>query len=260
MKIGLLSKRTTMLAGKLTNYLIKNGHEVTIYTLSELAINEALFNNDAYILKSKQLFFLYAGFFLEANNIPVYPDPNLTYKHKNRVESHFLIRKAGLPSPDYYFGSYKTLKDNLMNDVFPLILKPTMGSGSRGVKVINRIEDLKFLKGQLIYLEDFLEGTHYNVYFLEDDICALEKLPLSDEHAPMTKVDVPEDIKDYITRWIETYKIPFGHLDLVREKDTEKLYIVDPGTFPEYSNWQCPSDPVSRIGDIIIKKLNELIG
>lgn len=258
MKIGLLSKRTTMMAGKLTNYLIKQGHEVTIYTLSELVINDSLFANDAYILKSKQLFFLYAGIFLEANNIPVYPDPNLTLKHKNRIEAHFLIKNAGLPSPDYYFGSYNTLKENLTNTDFPLLLKPTMGSGSRGVRVINRVEDLKSLKGQLIYLERFLEGTHYNVYFIENDICALEKPPLSDEHTEMTKVEVTEDIREFIIKWTNTYKIPFGHLDMVREKESDNLYVVDPGTFPEYSNWQCESDPVSRIGNILINKLNEL--
>lgn len=258
MKIGLLSKRTTMMAGKLKQILENKGHDVYIYSYSNLVINESLFENDYYILKSKMLFFLYAGFFLEANNIPIYPEPNLTYKHKNRVDAHFLIKKAGLPSPDYYYGTYKTLKNNLVNTDFPLLLKPTMGSGSRGVRIVNRIEDLKSLKGQLIYLERFLEGIHYNVYFIENDICALEKPPLSNEHVDMKKVDVSKDIKEYITKWISTYNLPFGHLDLVREAKTDKLYVVDPGTFPEFTNWKCEGDPAERIANILLEKYKSI--
>ncbi|TFF87880.1 MAG: ATP-grasp domain-containing protein [Promethearchaeota archaeon] len=258
MKIGLLTKRTTMLAGKLIEFFETNNHEVTPYTLADLTINKSLLNNDYYILKSKQLFFLYAGYFIEANNLPIFPNPNLTYKHKNRIEAHYLIKKAKLPSPDYFFGSYKALKQNLLNTHFPLILKPTMGSGSRGVRIINRIEDLKPMKGQLIYLEKYIEGTHYNVYFIGNDICALEKPPLSDEHAEMTKVKISSDMKEFISKWTNRYDIPFGHLDLVREESTGKLYVVDPGNFPEFDNWKCEGDPVSKIGNILLEKYKNL--
>jgi hypothetical protein len=258
MKIGLLSKRTTMLAGKLRDSLENDGHEVKIYTLSDLIIDDSLFENDYYILKSKQLFFLYAGFFLKANNIPVYPDPNLTYKHKNRIEAHFLIKKAGLSSPDYYYGSYKTLKKNLINTHFPLILKPTMGSGSRGIKLVNRIEDLKPFKNQLIYLENFLEGTHYNIYFIRNEFCALEKPPLSNEHADMKKIKLTGKMQEFMNKWINTYNLQFGHLDLVKEQSTNKLYVVDPGTFPEFTNWKCEGDPVSKIVNILLEQYEGL--
>ena len=258
MKIGILSKRTTMLAGKLKEYLESYNHEVKILTLKDLVINETLLERDYYILKSKQLFFLYAGFFLEANNIPIYPNPSITYKHKNRIEAHFLMKRAGLATPDYYFGSYQTLIESLNNTNFPLLIKPTMGSGSRGIKIIHSLEELDFLKGQLIYLENYLEGDHYNVYFLGKEICALKKPPLSDEHATMERIELTDDIKDYINKWIRTYNVPFGHLDLVREHSTKKLYAVDPGTFPEYSNWKCEGDPVSIIGDILLEKYKEL--
>jgi hypothetical protein len=57
MKIGILSKRTTMLTGKMKQYYENKGINVVIYTLDNLNINESLFSNDFYILKSKNLFF-----------------------------------------------------------------------------------------------------------------------------------------------------------------------------------------------------------
>jgi len=126
MNIGILSKRTTNFAGKIKQYYENKGFNVTIYTLENLAINETLFKNDFYILKSKNLFFLYAGFFLEANNIPVIPNPQVTFKQKNRIQSHFLLEKAGLLTPRFYFGTSDTLINKLDSNTFPLILKQIM--------------------------------------------------------------------------------------------------------------------------------------
>ena len=56
----------------------------------------------------------------------------------------------------------------------------------------------------------------------------------------------------------EKYNLLFGHLDLVRENKTNKLYVVDAGTFPEFSNWKHEIDPVSRVGDLILRKYQEI--
>jgi len=118
---------------------------------------------------------LYAGFFLEANNIPVIPNPQITFKQKNRIQSHFFLEKAGLLTPRFYLGTSDTLKNQLDSKTFPLILKPVMSSGSRGVKVINSIKELKSEENKILYLEDFIRGIHYNVYFIDNSICTLVK-------------------------------------------------------------------------------------
>ena len=56
MNIGILSKRHTMLAGRLKDCLEKKGHNVSIYTLDNLIINYTLLNNDFYILKSNIIY------------------------------------------------------------------------------------------------------------------------------------------------------------------------------------------------------------
>ena len=102
MKIGILSKRTTTLAGRMKDYLEELGHAVYIYTAENLCINSELLEHDFFILKSKKIIYIYAGYFIEANNVNIIPNPQLTYQHKYRIDAHYLIRQAGLLSPDFY--------------------------------------------------------------------------------------------------------------------------------------------------------------
>ena len=261
MKIGILSKKTTGMTGLMKEFFENAGHIVTIYTLKNLCINEALFENDLFILKSKKIIYIYAGHYLEKNNIPVIPNPNIIYNHKNRIEAHYLIKKTGLILPEFYFGKVQTLLDQLKPSDFPLILKPIMGSGSRGVKKITSFGDLKPKNDQPLYLEKYIKGTHYLVYFIDDEMCILEKPPLSNEHVDMKEIlinDDNDDIREVVIRWKNHYNLLFGHLDIVREHNTDKIYIVDPGSFPEFSNWRCDKNPAPKICNLILKRYEYL--
>jgi glutathione synthase/RimK-type ligase-like ATP-grasp enzyme len=258
MKLGILSKREIMFTGKMKNFFEKNmGYKVKIYTLKNLCINESLFENDFYILKSKSLFFIYAANYIKANGIPIFPDPDISYKLKNRIEAHYLLKKAGLKVPHFFLGTPDTLKNQLNTNDFPLILKTIMGSGSRGIRLIDSKMELNSGSDEILYLEKFINGEHYNVYFIGDDICTSIKPPLVNEHANMEHIQTPDDIKDIIHKWKRYFKgnILFGHLDIVREESSNDLYIVDPGSFPEFSNWKCPTDPVKRISNLIIEQI-----
>jgi hypothetical protein len=260
LNIGLLSKRKTMLAGKLKDCLENKGHDVSIYTLEELVINETLLQHDFYILKSKSLFFLYAGFFLEANKKVVIPHPQISFMQKNRIQSHFLMKKIGLLTPDIYLGTADTFRNQLDENDYPFILKPIMGSGSKGVKLIRSYKDLNSENEAILYLENFINGVHYNVYFINNEICTLIKPPLSHEHVDMKKIKTPEDILNLIKKWKGYFKgeLLFGHLDIVRENSSSKLYVVDPGSFPEFTNWKCKGSPPESICNLIINKFEKL--
>ncbi|MFX0082308.1 MAG: ATP-grasp domain-containing protein [Candidatus Hodarchaeota archaeon] len=244
-----------MFTGKLRNYLESRGFAVTIYTLENLIINENLLNNDFYILKSKNLFFLYAGYYLEANNIQVIPKPEVSFIQKNRIHSNFLMKKIGILTPEIYLGTVDTFRNELSE--YPYILKPIMGSGSKGVKIIRSIEDLEIDNDKILYLEKYIKGVHYNIYFIGDKICTLIKPPLSDEHVDMKKIDTPNDIQEIINKWKAHFNgdVLFGHLDIVREDLTNKLYVVDPGSFPEFTNWKCDGSPVEKVCNIILDQI-----
>jgi len=262
LNIGILSKRKTMFTDKIKKFFVNNkGFNVKIYTLENLSINDTLLSNDFFILKSKNLFFIYAGQYLKSNKIPVIPDPETSFKQKNRVHSHFLIKKAGLLPPHIYLSTIKTLKKELNNNDFPLILKPIMGSGSKGVRIINSFKDLRaYNSNKILYLEKYIKGEHYNVYFIGDEICTLIKPPLSNEHVHMEFIQTPKDIEMVIQKWKNLLRENgiFGHLDIVREESSNKLYIVDPGSFPEFDQWQVDNiSPVETICNLILKRFRE---
>ena len=248
-----------MMTSKIKNFFENKGFNVTIFTMENLVINESLLKKDFYILKSKSLFFLYAGYYIKANNIPVIPDPHISFRQKNRIESHFLLKNVGLSVPDFYLGTPENFKDQLQSNELPLVLKPIMGSGSRGVRIIESIEDLNNETNNILYLEKYIEGVHYNVYFIDNDICTLIKAPLSNEHADMVKIETPNDIKKLVKKWKNYFndQALFGHLDIVREHISNKLYVVDPGSFPEFSNWKCRSSPTEKICNLILKQVRK---
>ena len=260
MNIGILSKRKTMLAGKLKKCLENKGFDVSIYTLDNLVINDTLLNHDFYILKSKSLFFLYAGYFLEANNKIVIPNPHISFMQKNRIQSHFLLRRIGLLTPDIYLGTPETFNNQFDLKDYPMILKPIMGSGSKGVRIINSNEDLNSESNVILYLEKYIKGIHYNAYFIDNEICTLIKPPLAHEHVDMKKIRTPDDIRELINKWRNYFAgdLLFGHLDIVREESSNNLYIVDPGSFPEFTNWKCSNSPSESICNLIINKFKKI--
>ena len=259
MNIGILSKRTGYLTGKLKDFYEGLGHYVKIYTKENLCIDKNLLENDLYILKSKQLIpFIYAGYYAEANNIPVIPDPDISYKHKNRLMAYLLIKNIGLLYPQWFYGSRNTIMNNLSEKDFPLILKPIVGSGSKGIKIINSFNDIDANDNQILYFERFLEGVHYTVYFIDEEICVMEKIPLKNEHSEMNLRTTTKEMRKLINKWKRSYKLLFGHLDIIKEKYSENLYVVDAGSFPEFNNWKCGGDYVSKIGNLILEEYKKL--
>ena len=241
-----------MLAGDLRLYLQSKGHSVKIYTLNELTINHELLKNDLFILKSKQLFFLYAGYFIESNNLPIYPRTEVAFKNKNRIEAYFLVKQAGLLSPNIYLGTKNILNSKLPYNLGPFIQKPIMSSGSKGIKIINKPDDIEAEDNEIVYIEKFINGTHYLAYFIQSEILIYEKEPLANEHASVKEIDITKDFQEIILKWKNFHGILFGHLDLVKENNTNEIYIVDTGCFPEFSHWKYVADAVKSIGDLIL--------
>ncbi|MHA2287630.1 MAG: hypothetical protein ACXABG_02465, partial [Promethearchaeota archaeon] len=150
------------------------------------------------------------------------------------------------------------LKNQLQNSYFPLISKPVFGSGSKGVKVYKSVKDFDPEDIEPLYLENYIEGNHYLAYFIENKICICEKQPLSNEHGETTLIEFDDEIEEYLRNWKQKYNLLFGHLDLVRENKSNRLYVVDAGTFPEFSNWKHKIDPVSTVGDLILNRYQEI--
>ncbi|MBN1801294.1 MAG: hypothetical protein JW891_07295 [Candidatus Lokiarchaeota archaeon] len=254
-RIGILSKRTTTFAGRMKDYFETKGHEVKIYTLNDLCINKDLLHEqDCFVLKSKKIIYLNAGFFIKANKIPIFPDPELTFKHKNRIQAHYLLKQAGLTSPDFFVGSKNALKNHISTMDLPLVSKSFMDSGSLDATFIKEGKDLNLLGEYVVYFERKIVGKHYIIYFIEDEISVSEKSPLSTEHAKMKEVIPTESMIKTVEKWRSTHDVPFGHLDVIEEDSTGNIVVVDPGNFPEFANWKKNNDPCPKVCDIILNR------
>ena len=254
MNIGILSKKETGLVEKIKSNLESKQKKVNIYTSKNLFLNGSLLNNDFFILKSKKKLFLYAAYYIESHKIPVFPNPTLCYHCRHRILADSLAKNAGLKRPNIFFGTLGMLKKQLEPHMFPFILKSVMSSGGLGIKIIDSIEDLDKTE-DIIYLEKIIEGKHYSIHFIEDDIMLFEKTPFSQG----IKKSIPptEDFIELISNWRKFFKegLFFGHLDVVRENNTDELYVVDIGTFPQFKNWENGIDPAARIANIIIEQI-----
>jgi hypothetical protein len=124
---------------------------------------------------------------------------------------------------------------------------------------VKTFEDLDSINEVYIYLERFIDGLHYIAYFIGDEMFCCEKKPFMHEHNETKEVLLTEDIKQYLINWKEKYNLLFGHLDIVREKSTGDLYVVDPGTFPEFNNWKTDSDPVTLLCNIILNEYKKTL-
>ncbi|MHA1805637.1 MAG: ATP-grasp domain-containing protein [Promethearchaeota archaeon] len=235
-------------------------HDFFIELIDEkkLNINSTLKDNNFIILKSKNFLFLQAAFYLEEANVPVFPDPTIAYKHRDRIEAYYLAKNLNLNTPPFYMGTMKVMEEKLNKNDFPIILKPLMSSGSKGIQLIKNKEMLKLNSDKIYYFQKFIKGTHYLAYFIQDETCLLEKPPMSDEHGPMKQVPLDMEVRKIIKLWKTSYNLSFGHLDLVKEENTNEYYIVDVGCFPEFTNWRGKTTAEELIGNIILNKIKQV--
>lgn len=247
MKIAVMTKKRWGFFEKFESILKGEGHTVEAIDLSNLVVDDRFLEYDLVVLKSKQLFFLYAGFYAKSHGIPVIPDPEICRKISNRIEFPFIARKARISTPDFYMGFPETLKRQLSEDYFPLVLKGIVGTGSKGVKMVGSMDELSFTGNRFLYLEEYIQGQHLLVFFIDEEITVFEKEPFVNEHHPVKVLPLDRDIKDTVGRWRNETGLRFGHLDLIRESGTGKMVLVDPGAFPQFLHWKGAPEMIARI-------------
>ena len=233
----------------------KLSHRVFPINLANLAVDDSIGKYDMVILKSKQLFFIYAAHLAESMGIPVIPGPDITHKVSNRIQFPFIAQSAGIRTPNFYMGFPETIRKTLSEADFPFVLKGIVGSGSSGIKLIRSMDDIGDTNKRFLFLEEYISGRHLLCYFIDDDIMVFEKEPLKNEHHPVISRSTEIDITDAVRRWQNATGLRFGHLDLVREDGTGEPVLVDPGAFPQFTHW--PGAP-ERIAHICLEYHNTL--
>jgi len=99
-----------------------------------------------------------------------------TFSSKEKTNIFFTDKK--IPTPSQYLISNLSEKDD---SLFPLIIKPSMGSSSHGVTKINNFKELSFFKNYIKdpVVQEFVDGDEYTidvlVNFKGEMICAVPR-------------------------------------------------------------------------------------
>lgn len=166
----------------------------------------------------------------------------------DKFEMRKKLKKAGLNIPNFQFFT-NPIFSNLENLKFPIIVKPTDRSGSRGVTKVEDIQKINFaiekaLKESLkkcAIVEEFVEGREYSVEFISFSgkhfpLAITEKVTtgppyfIEVEHHQPAEINVKIEAEMFLEtiRALDALEIENGvsHTELLLD-DREKITIVE---------------------------------
>ncbi len=181
--------------------------------------------------------------------------PGLKYEIAKVIKNKYIVRRTlfenGIDDiSQYYEISDTSYLEEISNKIhFPVIVKPCDGSGSKAVKRVDSIDDLKCaceeaLKTSLtnkVLIEDFIEGKEYGVesFVYNGQVHVLGVMgkymtnpPYYAElgHCMPSRLDVEGKVKKVVTNAIKALSINFGavNMDVIVTED-KRICIVDIG-------------------------------
>jgi hypothetical protein len=247
MRVAVMTKRRSGFVEVLEACARRDGHDLESFDLADLAVDDRLAAFDLVVLKSKHLYFLYAGFHAQALGAQVVPDPWISKQVSTRIEMPFLAQRAGIATPRFWFAAPDVVREQLPASRFPLVRKRIVGSGSAGVELIESKDALPETTDRHLYLEECIPGPHMAVYFIEGDIAAFGKRPFASGREPVEAIAAADDVASAVGRWRRTTGLAFGKLDFVRDARTGALVLVDAGSFPQFRHWPGAAERVSAL-------------
>lgn len=248
-KVALLAEKNNAFRKSLCDVLTERGYAVDIHS-GEFLEATNLDGYDLVLLKTKKPKFLAAANRAKACGVKVVPDPLVAETLRNRVLCDQFMQRAGIPHPrSIYDYRASVLADKHQSFPWPAVKKPLLSSGGRGLRLICGATDLSNgSEGESdpIYLQEFIQGRHFTVYFLGKSIYAFEKeFNLGPDVAPR---EVP--VWEGLARVVDTFRreagVLWGDIDVVVSDSTGETMSVDPGTFPSFGLIQKPSEEIAR--------------
>ncbi|WP_031204711.1 acetyl-CoA carboxylase biotin carboxylase subunit family protein [Mesorhizobium sp. L103C105A0] len=111
------------------------------------------------------------------------PNPASIERCRDKFTQHQILARAGVPMPAYHLAANATdVKRSAAEIGLPVIVKPAVGSGSRGVRLCHNADELTehthyllgedyiWLSSPRILVEKFAQGPHYSVELMGNEI------------------------------------------------------------------------------------------
>lgn len=262
-------------AGFLQSFVIKKAKEVGYYTIAidknptsigfqytdeyevvDIIDQEACLrfaqekNIDGVMTAATDYGVLSAAYIAQHMNLPgLNYEVSKVVKNKYRVRQTLFENKVDDISQYYEIGSIHDLERIIKTIHFPVIVKPSDGSGSKAIRKVDNVSDLKYaceeaIKVSLIrkaLIEDFIEGKEYGVesFVYDGQVYVLGVMgkymtnpPNYAElgHYMPSQLDIEEKLKEVAENAIKALDINFGavNMDMLVTRDN-KICIVDIG-------------------------------
>ena len=241
-----LARKETDLLVEMRSFLVEHGESVDSRYMDAI-MGKFVLDFDVIVLKSRIIPFFYGGYLAKMHGKIVFPDPMTAYRLRNRWEAEIYLREMGLNVPPAVMGYRQVLEREMEEGFFPAVKKPLMGSKNTGIELIRGSAQLEAMpSNEVIYLQKMVDGDHYEVDFIEEDIYIMEKEPMVHETLGIHNGPVPGDIVRSVRRYRKASGLLFGDLDVVIGDET---WIVDPGTFPPFNHVK---DAGAKIGGLLL--------
>jgi ribosomal protein S6--L-glutamate ligase len=164
------------------------------------------------------------------------------------------LARRGLPSPPTFFARRPADLQRLDARAFPLLLKPVLGDNARGLRLVERPEDLASIEWpeDLVLAQSFLDagGIDLKIYVAGDTVWAVRRA------SPLTNggdAPRPAEVTDVMRTLVDTCRDEFGlllfGLDVLELADGS-LAIVDVNEFPNYTG---VDEAPAAIGRVVLE-------
>ena len=117
----------------------------------------------------------------KAGVIFIGPDKDIIRKMGNKIEANQFVKSIGVPTIENLVGDKKYLLEAAAKMNFPVLLKAAAGGGGKGMRIVNRIEELEdalettsrealnYFGNDSVYVEKYIENPrHIEVQILGD--------------------------------------------------------------------------------------------
>lgn len=168
---------------------------------------------------------------------------------ENKVTCNAYLEDIGIKIPKMYPKE------------FPMVVKPIVGSGSKGVQIVNNKTELQFYNEKDTFTQEYIKGTEYTVDGISDlkgrMICALPRIRLETKGGLATKSQtVRNEVLVDLTRKIANWMGIIGAFNVQCIEKNGEYYFIDVNV--RFPSGGLPLDVASGMNtpDMIIKLLN----
>lgn len=169
-----------------------------------------------------------------------------SYIAKNKHATRAVLEKNNLPNIPFLMPESMNEALEFLNEHKKIMIKPTYGMNSLGVRIIKNEDDLKNLDLSDSILEKFINGEEYRCLVINGEVIAVH-FCIPDLNTKKTK-RINIDLNDWNQEMVEiaikatkAIGLKFASIDFLNDENG-KLYILEVNSAPGISRYYEPDE------------------